>query len=161
MDAMKTADLIVGVKAEQTLRDALRTAVEQGDDPGGLELVPFGKKDWIVGKRIGSSVLFGELGAIIRAVLKQLLTLESFQRIRGESVRVFSIQPPVPVFADFETTNLRETPETRAEEPVKETEPEGSTECPICKRAVHKYNLLHDPKGRILGCYICRGEPVF
>ncbi len=154
---MKTVDLFVGVKAEQSLRDTVRAAIEQEDHSDQLELAPFGKKDWIAGRRIGSTVQFSMLDEIIISVRKQLLALGSHQRIRQENVRVYAVQPPVPVFKDFSDAGLSETPQTQEIEPAEE--PDGQTTCPICKRIVHSYNLQRNPKGRIIGCFMCGGDP--
>ncbi len=153
---MKTIDLYIGIKSEQTLRDAARDVIERGDNPDCLELVPSGKKDWIVGRRIGSSIQFSKLDGIFQSVLKQLLTLESYQRIRRESIRVYSVIPPVPVFTDDLSISPIEESKEQEREQVKN--PEGPTPCPICKREVHPYNLQYDPTGRVVGCYICRGD---
>ncbi|MCP4604066.1 MAG: hypothetical protein GY847_26680 [Proteobacteria bacterium] len=154
---MKSVDLFIGVKAEQSLRDAVRNAIEQEDPKSQLELAPFGKKDWIAGSRVNSSIKFSELVETIQSVRKQLLALGSHQRIRQETVRVYAVQPPVPVFKDYLDPDLQETTETAEEEPPEKSD--GQTTCPICKRNVHSYNLQHDPRGRVVGCYMCGGDP--
>jgi hypothetical protein len=65
----------------------------------------------------------------------------------------------VPVFKDFTDASLAETPETK--EPDSEEKSEGSTTCPNCKRTVHTFNILRSPDKKIMGCYICRGEPKY
>ena len=157
---MKTVDLMVGVVAKQSLREVVRDAVERGDDLDGLHLAPFRKKDWIAGKRIGSSRKFGEIGQIIEAVFKQLIALNSHQRIRQESLRVFAVQPQVPIFKDPADSDSDLALMLENEDSAPEEKPEATTTCPICEREVHSYNLLSGPSGKIIGCYMCRGEPV-
>jgi hypothetical protein len=143
----------------------MRDAGERGDDPGNLELVPAGKKDWIAGRRISSSVQFGELDEIFRSVLKQLLIPESFQRIRKESIRIYAIRPHLPVFLDAldsdseKTREPDEGPVSSGREPAEKKE--SSVTCPICKLETHCYNLQRDPTGRIVGCYMCGGNSGF
>ncbi len=141
---------------DEVLEDTPRDAIESEDKPDCLELVPSGKKDWIVGRRIGSSIQFSKLDEIFQSVLKQLLTLESYQRIRRESIRVYSVIPPVPVFTD--DLSISPIEESKEQDSEQKNTPEGPTTCPICKREVHSYNLQYDPTGRVVGCYICRGE---
>lgn len=111
---LKNMHLVLGVRAEQSLRDAVRAvadaapdadepapgvaAAAQGDDD--LELAPAGRKDWIAGVRIGEATTYGELEALGKSVLRRLLRLESRQRIRAENVRLWVVPPPVPVFRD-------------------------------------------------------------
>jgi hypothetical protein len=155
MERLKPLDLLVGVKAEQSLRDAVRAAVEQSeDDLGGLELAPVGRKDWIAGQRIGTAVAFGELARIGRAVLTQLLGLDSRQRIRQENVRVYVLQQPVPVFKDPDPVEEVPAPAAPAFEGLG-----GPTVCPICEREVHSFNLQHDTTGKVVGCFLCGGDP--
>ena len=98
---MKGIDLFLGVKAEQTLRDAVRTATDEGrSDHGTSELCPIGQKDWIAGKRIEGPLEFGKLDAKKNETLKSLIQLQSHQRIRRESIRVHAVRKPVPVFKD-------------------------------------------------------------
>jgi hypothetical protein len=159
MERLKPLDLLVGVKAEQSLRDAVRTVIEQADDDlDGLELAPVGRKDWVAGRRIGAAVSFGELGRIGRAVLTQLLGLDSRQRIRQENVRLYVVQPPVPVFKDPEPAEEL-VPEPAAPEPASVGGLGGPTVCPICEREVHSFNLQHDTTGKVVGCFLCGGDP--
>ena len=150
---MKRIDLFLGIKAEQTLRDAVRAAAEESTDDADVpELCPVGKKDWIAGKRLSTSLVFGQIEEKKRAVIKNLIGLQSHQRIRQESIRIYAVRPPVPVFKDT-------IPEGLEEEPVKEQVPDTETvACPVCGVEVHKYNIQYDPWGKMVGCYLCRGE---
>ncbi len=157
----------MGVKAEQSLRDAVRTAVEEREgDHEGLELVPVGRKDWVAGKRVGVSMLFSDLEGVGREVMTALIAMESHQRIRRENVRLYVVPPPVPVFKDPPGTLADGSPQDEfgtPDEPIEE-EPVseglgGPTVCPVCKREVHSFNLQHDTKGRVVGCFICGGDP--
>jgi hypothetical protein len=155
MSVLAKIHLLVGVKAEQSLRDAVRAAVDDVDvDSGDLELAPVGRKDWVAGVRAGSDLSFGRLQELSGKVLGQLIALDSRQRIRRENVRVFAVQPPVPVFKD---------PEESAPPPQPESAPQQAREsasiCPVCGRKVHAFNLQHDTSGRVVGCYICGGDP--
>ncbi len=150
---MKAIDLIIGIKAEQTLRDAARTAAEEGatraDSP---ELCPVGKKDWVAGERIGSTVRFGELEPKRNAVLARLIDLQSHQRIRQESLRIYAVRAPVPVFKDpMPEETVERSQNERASNPE-------TVACPVCGTEVHNYNIQYDPWGKMVGCYICRGE---
>lgn len=158
MSDISKIHLLVGVKAEQSLRDAVRAAVDDpGVDTGDLELAPVGRKDWVAGMRAGSDLRFGELHEITGKVLGSLIALDSRQRIRRENVRVFAVQPPVPVFKDPEES----APPPR---PTNEAAParfqDSSQVCPVCQRRVHSFNLQHDTTGRVVGCYICGGDPT-
>jgi hypothetical protein len=156
---MKRIDLFLGIKAEQTLRDAARSAESQSEGVAGPELVPTGKKDWIAGTRIDSEVDYGELERRKRAVVTSLIGLGSHQRVRQESVRLFAVRQPVPVFKDPVPEEL-----SAPAEPVSSaaTTPPGrdlvSVECPVCGVEVNTYNIQYDPWGRMVGCYLCRGE---
>ena len=151
---MKSIDLFLGIKAEQTLRDVTREAAEESqDDTTAPELCPIGKKDWIAGERIGSTIQFREIGKKGQQVIRCLIDLKSHQRIRHDSLRLYAVRPPVPVFKDPPQV---ESPSDVPPEPVKEKK-ESST-CPVCEAEVHKYNLLFDSSGRTVGCYLCRGE---
>lgn len=152
---MKSIDILLGVKAEQTLRDAARNAAEESTDEADVpELCPVGKKDWIAGKRFGSSVPFGELEKKRLEVVKALIALGSHQRIRQDNVRVYAVRPPVPVFKDSSDA-------ADASSPAEEETPEGDTKiCPVCGLEVHRFNLQYGPDGRPVGCYLCRGEPT-
>jgi hypothetical protein len=101
MEEPKTMHLLMGVRAEQSLRDAVRTAVEgAADDSEELVLAPSGRKDWIAGVRVGETSSFREIAALGRVVLTRLLSLDSRQRIRSENIRLWVVPAPVPVFRD-------------------------------------------------------------
>ncbi len=151
---IKGIDLFIGVKAEQTLRDAVRTEAEANEDASGTpELCPASQKDWIAGERIGESVKFGDIGKKKLLIIKNLIDLKSHQRIRHENIKVFAVRPPVPVFKDPqpEEETVDDTLEESIEQPTVVT-------CPICGVDVHKYNIQYDPWGKMVGCYLCRGE---
>ena len=152
---MKSLDLFVGIKAEQSLRDLVRSASEaEGGEDLGVELYPVGKKDWIAGGRISSETPFGELAKAQSDMLRRLIAMGSQQRIRQDSLRFYAVHPPVPVF--------RETPE----EPEKDDFSSvldaetgtGAVICPNCGSEVHRFNLLFGPREKVVGCYLCRGE---
>ena len=151
---MKSIDLFIGIKAEQTLRDIARNAQEESPVESDVpELCPIGKKDWIAGKRLGAFSKFGDLDGQRLAVIKQLIRLGSHQRIRQDNLRIYAVRPPVPVFKDaIETV-----------EPVIEEEEAASDSdtqiCPICGAQVHKFNLQFGLGDKVVGCYLCRGEP--
>ena len=152
---MKSIDLFIGIKAEQTLRDVARNAQEESPDEADVpELCPIGKKDWIAGKRLGSIREYGELEGERRLAIKQLITLGSHQRIRQENLRIYAVRPPVPVFKDpLDTEELPEPPEAAP------AETEGDTKrCPVCGREVHEFNLQYGLGDKVVGCYLCRGE---
>ena len=151
---MKIIDLFVGVKAEQTLRDITRAAAEaalEGEETP--ELCPVGKKDWIAGKRVSSPLPFEEVTAIKKAVIQNLIDLKSHQRIRHENLRLYPVRPPVPVFKD---SPPEETAEDTHNNPA--ISKKGTVECPVCGAEVHNYNIQYDPWGKMVGCYLCRGE---
>jgi len=101
MNELKPMHLLMGVRAEQSLRDAVRDAIELSpDDAEDLVLAPAGRKDWIAGIRIGETAAFGEISALSKRVLLRLLRLDSRQRIRSENVRLWVVPAPVPVFRD-------------------------------------------------------------
>ena len=88
MSQLSKIHLLVGVKAEQSLRDAVRAAVDDAEvDSGDLELAPVGRKDWVAGVRAGSDLSFGKLQEISATVLGQLIALDSRQRIRRDLLR--------------------------------------------------------------------------
>jgi len=150
MIELKQQDLLVGVKAEQSLRDALRDALDSDSaEAEGLELAPVGRKTWIAGQRLGPVEDLASLSRAMGSVLRRLLSLGSAQRIRQESVRVWVAAPPVPVFRD---------PEPRPD-PAAAAAPEASVACPVCNRSVHPYNVQHDAAGNTVGCYVCGGNP--
>jgi hypothetical protein len=158
---MKSIDLFCGVKAEQTLRDAARAATESSpDDADVLELVPEGKKNWLCGARIGSAVRFGELEQIRGDVLKRLIALDSHQRIRAENVRVWPVQPPVPVFKDMSLIEELPADDPPPETPATPEERDEALICPVCGAKVHRYNIQYNAAGEMVGCYLCRGEAV-
>jgi hypothetical protein len=156
---MKQMDIISGVKAEQTLRDAVREHHNFESSQFELELVPFGKKDWIAGRRIIDDIAQADLEKIFRQTHKSLLSLESDQRIRFENLKLYVIPKPVPVFKD-PLPNENEV-EVEVEEIVIEPEtPENNSSiCPVCKRSVHKYNLHFDSNNKVTGCFMCGGIP--
>jgi hypothetical protein len=149
---MRSIDIFIGVKAEQTLRDAARNAAEESPEGADMpELCPVGKKDWIAGKRYGPSIPFGELETKRADVVKALIALGSHQRIRQDNLRIYAVRPPVPVFKDAEPATGVPSTGDRAE---------GETMfCPVCGLEVHKFNLQYGTDGRPVGCYLCRGEP--
>ena len=150
---MKSIDIFIGVKAEQTLRDAARNAAEESPDESAVpELCPIGKKDWIAGQRFGPSVPFGELEKKRLEVVKALISLGSHQRIRQDNLRIYAVRPPVPVFKEAEPVE---------EAPAADDAGEGDTMlCPVCGLEVHRFNLQYGADGRAVGCYLCRGEPT-
>ena len=155
---MNKIDLLVGIKAEQTLRDAVRGASEEASDRSDFpELCPIGNKDWIAGVRVDKPIRFGEVEDILRSVTKQLLELGSHQRIRRESVRLYAVPKPVPVFKEPQ-------PPKAAEQSAEAPDQEGDeVTCPACGAKVHRYNIRYDPWGQMIGCYFCRsrgGGPV-
>jgi hypothetical protein len=159
MSEISRIHLLVGVKAEQTLRDAVRAAVDDPEvDTGDLELAPVGRKDWVAGVRAGSDLRFEALHELAGQVLGRLIALDSRQRIRRENVRVYAVQPPVPVFKDPEESVPPPEPEV-APAPAPEQPRESGTTCPVCGRTVHAFNLQHDTSGKVVGCYICGGDP--
>lgn len=155
MSEISKLHLLVGVKAEQSLRDSVRAVVDQADESAeDLELAPVGRKDWVAGARAGSDLRFGDLASIASSILGRLIGLDSHQRIRQENVRVYVVQPPVPVFKD------PVEPEQPPVAPAAPQQPQDSTAtCPVCQRTVHSFNLQHDTAGRVVGCYICGGDP--
>jgi hypothetical protein len=142
MIELRQQDLLIGVKAEQSLRDALRDALD-GEKPGaeGLELAPVGRKTWVAGHRLGPVEELSRLAGEAADVHRRLLALGSAQRIRKETVRVWVAAPPVPVFRD---------PDPPAD---------GTITCPVCGREVSTFNLLRDAAGKPVGCYMCGGNP--
>jgi hypothetical protein len=152
---MKSIDLFIGIKAEQTLRDVARNAAEESADESAVpELCPIGKKDWIAGRRFGPSLKFGELEAKRVEVVKQLIALGSHQRIRQDNLRIYAVRPPVPVFKDAADHG------PVAEAPTEQPAGDGDTmTCPVCGLEVHHFNLQYDSDGKPVGCYLCRGEP--
>ena len=160
MSDTKTLHLLLGVRAEQSLRDAVRSAVERAtDESEELVLAPAGRKDWIAGVRIGEATSFRELAALCRRVLARLIALESRQRIRMENVRLWVVPPPVPVFRDPPQDGaLGPEPSERAAEPTAEPDDGETAVCPVCGRRVHRFNLQRDTCGRAVGCYQCGGD---
>ena len=129
---MKAIDLFLGIKTEQTLRDAARAAEGEGGRGEGqrTELCPIGKKDWIAGERIGGQVMFRELEGKKQAVIRNLLHLNSHQRIRHENIRLFAVRKPVPVFKDPVPDELVEQRSPEAAD-SSASRPE-TVVCPIC-----------------------------
>jgi hypothetical protein len=163
MNAMRKMDVLVGVKAEQSLRDALRVLLDSSQTD--LELAPVGKKDWVAGARWKGPLTQGQIDAVCRDVHRRLLALRCEQRIRFEHIRLFVVQEPIPVFRDPEEGESEETgrpvlPAGERETPAVE-EPavqEGPSRCPICGRVVHVYNLHYSTDGRVVGCFMCGGH---
>jgi hypothetical protein len=159
--------ILVGVKADQSLCDAVREAVdgrEGGDEV--IELAPIGRKDWVAGRRVTNALTFGELDALVGDVLRRLLALDSKQRIRRENVRAYAVPPPVPVFKDPDETSESDSrpAEPHEKEPLSQPESDAALDggveiCPVCGRSVHSYNLQYDLQGRPVGCFMCGGDP--
>jgi hypothetical protein len=152
---IKSVDLFVGVKAEQTLRDAARAAAEeQAETAGATELCPVGKKDWIAGYRIDGPIRFGDLEERTQRAQKRLIELASHQRIRNENLKVWAVRKPVPVFKDPLPKDLDQIVNGETPGPDK-----GMATCPVCGSQVNIYNIQYNPRGKMVGCYLCRGEP--
>ena len=97
MGNVSSLDLLVGIKAEQSLRDEVRAAMDEaGAESVGLELTPVGPKDWIAGTRVGTAISFKRVTEVCTEVLTKLIALESRQRIRMENIRFYVVPPPVP-----------------------------------------------------------------
>jgi hypothetical protein len=152
MRTVKIIDLFIGVKAEQSLRDALRMHLEQNETD--LELIPFGKKDWIAGIRFRSRPVQRELDDICRQVRGRLISLGSEQRVRDENVRLFAVPEPVPVFREPDHS-ISSDPDIMP--PLSCPDRPDTATCPQCQRVVHEYNLHFDTTGRIVGCFMCGG----
>ena len=154
---MNKVDFVVGIKAEQNLRELVRQSAEQTEETEGiLELCPVGRKDWIAGLRFSGPLKKSEMGPLFKQVLKKLLSLGSQQRIRSESLRIYAVQEPVPVFRDA-TTDQPLAP--REEEPPKvDPKSDEPVTCPVCERRVHPYNARVNSQGRIVSCSFCGGE---
>ncbi len=151
---MKTIDLFLGIKAEQTLRDVAREAAEASlDEEIALDLCPVGKKDWIAGKRLGPSISFGEIEKKRQAIVVELIALKSHQRIRQENLRLFAVHPPVPVFKESSTLE-----EAVGEQPSEAEKDSDTAVCPVCGTEVNRYNLQYNANEQVVGCYLCRGE---
>ena len=151
---MKSLDLFIGVKAEQSLRDLVRSAaeVEDGEDLG-VELYPVGKKDWIAGGRLPAEIPFGELKNAQSEMLRRLISLGAQQRIRQDNLRFYSVNPPVPVFRE----PVQESKDDLASVLNAGSETDSAV-CPNCGSEVHRFNLLFGPREKVVGCYLCRGE---
>ncbi|MCU0660885.1 MAG: hypothetical protein MUC50_00995 [Myxococcota bacterium] len=150
---LKPIELLVGVRTEQSLRDALREHTEANPDDLTLELCPVGAKDWVAGERVGHCLKFPCLAEIQKRVLGKLNGLRSHQRIRGESLKVYAIRSQVPVFRD-----ALEEPAQDAEDTLPEPSSSDTLICPTCRVEVHRYNIQCDPNGVPVGCYLCRGD---
>jgi hypothetical protein len=150
---MKSVNIFLGVKAEQTLRDAVRAAAEAQTGEGvAIELCPVGKKDWIAGERISRGILFGDLNQIAKQVLKRLIGLGSYQRIKSDSLKIWAVRKPVPVFKD---------PPPMDSDRIADKAPHADKDvitCPVCGSPVNSYNIQYNPSGKMVGCYLCRGE---
>ncbi len=162
MGIVSSLDLLVGVKAEQSLRDGVRAAVDEaGAESVGLELTPVGPKDWIAGTRVGKVISYSLVTEVCEKVLTKLIALESRQRIRMENVRFYAVPPHVPVFKDPPLPEFSNgDPKPREDSTTPDTSTLGNTAvCPICGRTVNSYNLQHNTKGDVVGCFICGGDP--
>ena len=173
MNQTQKMDILAGIKAELSLRDAVRLALDESDT--SLELIPVGKKDWIAGQRIENSIRQGRLEEVCRGVHKKLMALNADQRIRFESIKLYVVPKPVPVFKDPEPDykQVQDTPETavsdNAEDTLltddgqndeqKQSVKQGPSVCPVCRRKVHSYNLQYNSNGRVTGCFMCGGVP--
>jgi hypothetical protein len=97
-----------------------------------------------------------------------LLRLDTRQRIRRENVKLYVVVPPVPVFKDSSPIGPGAEPDRdhdrdarlQPEEPAPDGR-EGPRICPVCNRQVHSFNLQHDTRGRVVGCFICGGDPGY
>lgn len=162
MGNVSSLDLLVGIKAEQSLRDEVRTAMDEaGAESVGLELTPVGPKDWIAGTRVGTMISYTKVTGVCAMVLTKLIALESRQRIRMENVRFYVVPPPVPVFKDPPSPEFSNGDQKPTED---STTPDKGTfgnvvVCPICGRTVNSYNLQHSTNGDVVGCFICGGDP--
>lgn len=152
MNEIKTLDILIGIKAEQSLRDAVRNLVE--NHKTDIELTPVGRKDWIAGQRIGYTISHMDLEETCRRVHRKLMGLGSEQRIRYENIKLYVVAKPVPVFKD------PDEPVAVQEEPIAEESPvvDGPSTCPICQRTVHSYNLHYNTEGKVVGCFMCGGN---
>lgn len=149
---MKSLDLFLGVKAEQTLRDMARNAAEESPDESAVpELCPIGQKDWIAGRRLKPKSTFAEVDTMRGEVIRELIALGSHQRIRQDNLRLYAVNPPVPVFKDVIGPNdLAPRPESKNNGDI--------VKCPVCGEEVHKFNLQYGVGEKVVGCYLCRGE---
>lgn len=150
---MKGIDLFLGIKAEQTLRDMVRAATEElAEEADTLELCPVGKKDWIAGMRLEAGSHFGDLEKNKKRVITSLIELQSHQRIRQEYIRLYSIRPLVPVFKDSAPSDLGDHVNSRP--PAMRSE----VTCPRCGAKVNRQNIIFNPQGTMVGCYLCSGR---
>ena len=162
MGNVSTLELLVGIKAEQSLRDEVRAAVDEaGAESAGLELTPVGPKDWIAGARVGTSISFVRVTEVCADILAKLIALESRQRIRMENIRFYVVPPPVPVFKDPPLPEFSDdAPKPKEDSSATDASTfSGAATCPICGRTVNSYNLQHNTKGDVVGCFICGGDP--
>ncbi len=155
---MKSLDLFIGIKAEQSLRDVVKNLSESDStESSEIELYPVGKKDWVAGIRIKEGISFFSLKEHHSEALRKLISLGSQQRIRQESLRVYSVRPPVPVFRDpTDEQDAENTSSRKANSSL--IAADGTAICPNCGTEVHKFNLLFGPRETIIGCYLCRGD---
>jgi len=153
-------DLVLGVKAEQSLRDEVRNNNAESTGNDDLDLVPFGRKDWIAGVRMDAELKYSEISLKSREVMNRLLTLGSQQRIRIENIRLYVVAEQVPVFKDPPKDDMQEETLSSDKQPLftKENN-DNSSRCPICNRVVHQYNLQYNPNGAVTGCFMCGGTP--
>lgn len=154
MNEIKTLDILIGVKTEQSLRDAVRTLMDQSETE--IELTPVGKKDWIAGERIGYSISQMDLEETCRKVHRKLMALGAEQRIRFESIKLYAVAKPVPVFKDPDEPEIESA--TAEKIPQPEEQKPGPSTCPICERTVHSYNLHYNTDGKVVGCFMCGGN---
>lgn len=153
-NTMKSLDLFIGIKAEQSLRDLVRNLSESPSEMNvGLELYPVGKKDWIAGGRLQAETTFAEIKKQQLDVARRLISIGSHQRIRQDGLRIHAVHPPVPVFRESSEDGSSEHPSVVT--PDLDT---GATICPNCGSEVHRFNLLFGPREKVVGCYLCRGE---
>ena len=151
---MKSLDLFIGIKAEQSLRDLVRNLSESSTAVDfGLELYPVGKRDWIAGRRFPAETTFAKLKDQLGEAAQKLMALGSHQRIRRDGLRIFAVHPPVPVFREPTDEIL-----SSSREPETAVSQSGAAICPNCGAEVHRFNLLFGPREKVVGCYLCRGE---
>ena len=150
---MKSLDLFIGIKAEQSLRDLVRNLSESSTEESfGLELYPMGKKDWIAGARVPAASTFADVRTQQTEVGRLLMSVGSHQRIRQDGLRIYAVHPPVPVFREA----MEDSASVSASPSIDEET--GAAICPNCGAEVHRFNLLFGPGEKVVGCYLCRGE---
>ena len=179
MNQYQQMDIFIGVKAEQTLRDAVRLQIDNANTD--IELTPVGKKDWIAGIRIENDLKNSDIEVRFRMIHKKLMALGTEQRIRFENLKIYVVSKPVPVFKDpdpdelllrntqdnFHSLNKNDKKRVQSEEFLKlenfdskqDSLKNGPSICPVCKRTVHSYNLHYNSNGKVIGCFMCGGIP--